>query len=118
MLKGLDLVYLFVTDMDRAVSFYRDTLGLELEYRSGDDWAQFRAGAISIGLHGTGTDELRPGGTLAFTVDDLDATRVALAERGLTFTHEGGGDRQPRFVEFNDPDGNVLGLFEYSEGRP
>jgi hypothetical protein len=30
--------------------------------------------------------------------------------------HEGGGERLgPRFVEFADPDGNVLALFEYEE---
>ena len=36
--------------------------------------------------------------------------------RGVVVGHEGGGDgRGPRFVEFNDPDGNVLALFEYEE---
>jgi catechol 2,3-dioxygenase-like lactoylglutathione lyase family enzyme len=115
-LKGADLVYFFVSDMDRAVSFYRDVLELRLLYRTGDDWAQFQAGPVQLGLHASGQGEHRPGGTLAFRVEDLDSSRVELAARGITFTPEGGGeDGEPRFVEFHDPDGNVLGLLEYPQ---
>ena len=47
---------------------------------------------------------------------DLDASKARLSERGVAIGHEGGGEgRGPRFVEFNDPDGNVLALFEYEE---
>ena len=117
-LKGADLVYFFVSDMERAVSFYRDALGLQLVYRSGEDWAQFEAGPVQLGLHASAQGEHRPGGTLAFRVDDLDSSRVALAARGISFTPEGGGEGgEPRFVEFRDPDGNVLGLLEYARDR-
>ena len=119
-LKGADLVYFFVSDMGRAIGFYRDVLGLRLLYRTGDDWAQFEAGPVQLGLHGSGQGEHRPGGTLAFRVDDLDSIRAALAARGISFSPEGGGEGgEPRFVEFTDPDGNVLGLLEYpsEEGR-
>lgn len=116
----VDLVYLFVTDMDRAVAFYRDVVELALEYRTGDDWAQFAAGPIKLGLHGAGSaGGMRAGGTLAFTVTDLDTAKARLAERGVALGHEGGGeDIGPRFVEFSDPDGNMLALFEYEGGRP
>lgn len=109
-----ELVYVFVSDMDRAVEFYRDVLGLEIDYRAGDDWAQFGAGPIKLGLHGVARGEGRAGGTVAFTVTDLDDARVRLVAKGVAVGHEGGGDRgQPRFVEFADPDGNLLALFEY-----
>jgi catechol 2,3-dioxygenase-like lactoylglutathione lyase family enzyme len=112
-----DLVYLFVADMDRAVAFYADTLGLALEYRSGDDWAQFEAGAIKLGLHAAAGGEVRPGGTVAFTVEDLETARTALSAHGVSLGHQGGGERgEPRFVEFADPDGNALALFEYAGG--
>jgi len=115
-LDRADLVYLFVTDMDLAVAFYRDVLGLELQYRTGDEWAQFAAGPIQLGLHGTGSTPARPGGTVAFTVADLDVAKAKLTEREVKVGHEGGGEgRGPRFVEFTDPDGNVLALFEYEE---
>jgi catechol 2,3-dioxygenase-like lactoylglutathione lyase family enzyme len=116
MIDQADLVYFFVSDMDRAVAFYRDVLGLTLASRSGDAWAQFGAGSIQLGLHGSGSGGTRAGGTLAFTVSDLDARKADLASKGVTVGHEGGGDgRGPRFVEFTDPDGNVLALFEYEE---
>lgn len=117
MIQRADLVYFFVADMDRAIAFYGDVLGLPLEYRSGNEWAQLSAGSVKIGLHGTGSaGEARTGGTLAFTVTDLDASKAKLAERGVALGHEGGGDRLgPRFVEFADPDGNALALFEYEE---
>jgi catechol 2,3-dioxygenase-like lactoylglutathione lyase family enzyme len=116
MIGPADLVYLFVTDMDRSVAFFRDTLGLKLDYRSGDEWAQFSAGPIKLGLHGTGSVAARAGGTIAFTVTDLDASKVKLTEQGVPIGHEGGGEgRGPRFVEFADPDGNVLALFEFEE---
>ena len=116
MIGNADLVYLFVSDMERAVAFYRDTLELEMAYRMGDEWAQFNAGALRIALHGTTHVAGRPGGTIAFTVTDLDAAKAKLASRGIELGHEGGGEgRGPRFVEFADPDGNVLALFEYAE---
>jgi catechol 2,3-dioxygenase len=117
MIGPADLVYLFVADMDRAIAFYGDVLGLTLDYRAGDEWAQFSASPLKIGLHGTGSaGQSRVGGTLAFTVTDLDASKAKLAERGVELGHEGGGERLgPRFVEFSDPDGNVLALFEYEE---
>jgi catechol 2,3-dioxygenase-like lactoylglutathione lyase family enzyme len=118
MVGTADLVYFFVSDMDRAVAFYRDVLELELTHRSGDEWSQLGAGSIQVGLHGAGSGPVRAGGTLAFTVTDLDAAKARLTGRGVGIGHEGGGEgRGPRFVEFNDPDGNVLALFEY-EGQP
>src|SRR6478735_3604912 len=50
--SGLDHVYYWVTDMDRAVAFYRDVVGLPLIRRSGDEWAEFDAGAVRLALHG------------------------------------------------------------------
>jgi catechol 2,3-dioxygenase len=118
MIERADLVYFFVSDMDRAVAFYRDVLGLALASRSGDEWAQLGAGSIQLGLHGAGSGPVRTGGTLAFTVSDLDARKADLASRGVALGHEGGGEGLgPRFVEFADPDGNVLALFEYEEAR-
>ena len=41
-----------VTDMDRAVDSYLDTLGLVLAFRAGGDWAIIAAGeGLTIGLH-------------------------------------------------------------------
>jgi catechol 2,3-dioxygenase-like lactoylglutathione lyase family enzyme len=36
--------YLVVDDMDAAVAFYRDGLGLRLKFRDAERWAEFEAG--------------------------------------------------------------------------
>ena len=113
----IELVYLFVQDMDRAVGFYETTVGLRLHVRAGNDWAQFETGTIALGLHGFRPGEpMEPGGTIGFTVDDLDAAVTGLRAKGVSIEHEGGGeDGRQRFATFTDPDGNVLAYFEASE---
>src|ERR1043165_7661339 len=45
-------VTVYVSNMDRAVKFYSETLGLKLAYRFGDNWASVEAGrGLTIGLH-------------------------------------------------------------------
>ena len=56
--RGLDFrdfikngnVTLMVSDMDRAVKFYRDTLGLALTFRAGGEWAQLSGAGMTIGF--------------------------------------------------------------------
>lgn len=112
--RGIDHVYYWTRDMDRAVAFYRDVLGLELGYRAGNGWAEFRAGPIRLALHGTEESDLPPGGTIVFRVDDLDDARSALQQRGVVFDgHEAEVPGVGRFATFHDPDGNPVQLIEY-----
>ena len=46
----LNYVIEFVADMDRAVKFYRDVLGLSLKFQS-PGWSEFSTGETSLGLH-------------------------------------------------------------------
>jgi catechol 2,3-dioxygenase-like lactoylglutathione lyase family enzyme len=43
-----------VSDMERSVRFYRDTLGLKLRFQS-PDWSEFDLGPTTLALHGGGT---------------------------------------------------------------
>ena len=45
-------VGLYVRDMERAIRFYRDTVGLELDFES-EHWTTFRTGACTLALHAT-----------------------------------------------------------------
>ena len=116
----LDHVYYWVTDMDRAVEFYRDVVGLRLLRRDGSNWAEFDAGPVRLALHGAVEGRpMQPGGaTAVFGVDDLDAVRGELAGRGAPFDeHLGEVEGFARFASFRDPDGNAVQLIEYTNPR-
>ena len=115
-LEGIDHVYYWVRDMDRAVAFYRDVLGLELLVRHGDDWAELDGGPVRLALHGT--EEDAPGsGTVVFRVDDLDSERWRLEQAGVSFDeHVGEVDGRLRFATCRDPDGNPVQLIEHLDG--
>lgn len=112
----LDLVFYWVSDMDRAVHFYRDVLGLTLLRQDGGNWAELEAGGHRFALHGVGEGQSVPtgGATAVFSVPDLDGAKVALSARGMTSTHDGDVEGYARFSSFSDPDGNTFQLIEYA----
>jgi catechol 2,3-dioxygenase-like lactoylglutathione lyase family enzyme len=113
-LEGIDHVYYWTRDMDRAVAFYGDVLGLPLAHRAGNEWAEFQAGPVRLALHGTEEASVVPSGTVVFRVDHLDEARWALQQRGVNFDgHESEVPGFARFATFHDPDGNPLQLIEY-----
>ena len=118
-LGPIDHVYYWTAEMDRAVKFYEDVLGLRLVRRDGSNWAMFETGSVRLALHGA--IEGRPletgGATAVFAVDDLETARAALERRGVEFAeHVGEVEGYARFASFRDPDGNVLQLIEYAGG--
>ena len=51
------MVTVFVSDMDKAVRFYTEVLGLKLGFRSDNEWASIKAGdGLVIGLHPASKD--------------------------------------------------------------
>jgi len=46
----LSYVIKFVADMNRAVKFYRDVLGLDLKFES-PGWSEFATGETTLALH-------------------------------------------------------------------
>ena len=75
----------FVADMDRAVAFYRDALGLPLRFQS-PEWSEFETGGTTLALH-LASDE-HPAGTvqLGLGTEDLPGFYAAREQRGITFT--------------------------------
>ncbi|HEY3210212.1 MAG TPA: VOC family protein [Actinomycetota bacterium] len=117
--ERLDLVFYWVTDMERAVSFYRDVLGLKLLRQESATWAEFDAGGRRFALHSAGDGQPVGGGagaTAVFAVGDLNQAKSELSARGVQFTHEGDVEGYARFASFLDPEGNPVQLIEYSGG--
>jgi catechol 2,3-dioxygenase-like lactoylglutathione lyase family enzyme len=74
----------FVSNMDDAVTFYRDTLGLPLKFQS-PGWSEFATGSTVLALHPS--SERNPPGKveLGFSVDDLKAFHGDMAAKGVKF---------------------------------
>jgi predicted enzyme related to lactoylglutathione lyase len=108
-------VTVYVSDMDRAVRFYSETLGLKLAYRFGNDWASIEAGrGLTIGLHpasaqspagkkGSMSIGLELSGPIHEAVKTLEA-------KGVQFHGPIHEDKAGAFAWFSDPDGNPIYL--------
>ena len=118
-LRQLDLIFYWVSDMDRAVSFYRDVLGLRLVRRDEEKWVEFESGGRRLALHAVAEGQpMTPGGaTAVFSVDDLDRAKADLSSRGVRFGHEGDVAGFARFASFLDSEGNTVQLIEYEGGE-
>ncbi len=107
----------FVRSMDEAVRFYTETLGLALQYRAGDHWAQVDAGqGFLIGIHPAG-DGANPGVSggvqIGLSVNrPIQSVVDGLQARGVAFSGEVIDDGPVKLAFFKDPDGNVLYLVE------
>jgi lactoylglutathione lyase len=85
MAPRLRYVIEFVADMDRAVSFYRDTLGLAVRFES-PEWSELTTGETTLALHPASSANPPGSIQLGFTVADLQATWRELVGRGVRFT--------------------------------
>jgi catechol 2,3-dioxygenase-like lactoylglutathione lyase family enzyme len=116
MIGSLDHIYYWTRDMDRAVAFYTEVIGLSLVRREGSEWAELDAGSVRFALHHTEDDGAASSGTVVLRVDDLDAARWTLEERGAVFdAFVGEVAGYARFATFRDPDGNPVQILEYAQ---
>ena len=117
--QGLDHVYYWTRDMDKAVGFYRDVMGLSLKRRDGDNWAEFEAGPVRFAVHSVveGHPVQPGGGTAVFEVADVDEARRVLEDRGVVFGHSAEVADYARYATFLDPDGNTVQVIEYARKR-
>jgi predicted enzyme related to lactoylglutathione lyase len=114
MLRRIGNTHYWTKNMDAAVLFYRDVLGLDLTVRAGEDWAEFDVGGTTLALHGArpGVTPPQPGATVVFEVEDLDQVVRVLRLRGVDFAGDSGETAVGRFATLRDPDGNLLQIFE------
>jgi len=116
-------VTLYVTNMDRAVRFYTETLGLKLAYRFGDHWASVELGkGLTIGLHPTseGIEPSAPKGGPSIGLElegTLEDAMKTLEGRGVNFLGVLNEGKSGRFAHFHDPDGNLLYLAQLNWGH-
>jgi len=112
-----------VKDVQRAVAFYTQVLGFNLDLQVLPAFGQVSSGNFKLILSGPGASGSRPmpdgqqqapGGwnRIVLQVDDLPARIADLQGQGVTFRNElevGPGGKQ---IQLEDPDGNPIELFE------
>lgn len=116
------LVNLYTRDIEAAVRFYRDLLGLAETFRTPregvPEHVEFRVGGFTLGLgsveaasrvHGVDAEPGRPAMALVLWTPDVDAAFATLVAAGVPVVQEphdsGNGNRN---ALLRDPDGNLV----------
>jgi predicted enzyme related to lactoylglutathione lyase len=117
MINHLMQVAVVVQDLDRAVRFYRDTLGLKFLFQAPPGLAFFDLSGVRLMLDRP--SEPLPAGVgtsiLYYAVDDIQAEHATLVARGVKFEEPPHkiaslGDRDIWMGAFRDSEGNMLAL--------
>ncbi len=116
MIDGVVGITIWTDNLERLLSFYRDTLGLTPHSVSAD-WVAFRFGGmrLNLGLH----DEVK-GPTrepyrimINLGVEDIHREHARLVEQGVEFIRPPEQEHWGGWVTtFKDPDGNVLQILQ------
>ena len=117
-LSDIRQIAITVGDVDTALAFYRDALGLSFLFQPAPTLAFLQAGDVRLMLTTPqGAGAVGANSILYFSVDDIVATQAALVARGAT------EERPPQLAArmpnhelwtgfLRDPDGNLVGLME------
>src|SRR6266702_1693054 len=100
-LSAIGQIFIRARDLDRAVRFYRDTLGMPFLFQAPPQMAFFQCGATTVMLG----------------VPDIAAAHTTLRGRGVEFISEPhlvhrAADYELWLADFRDSEGNVLALME------
>jgi len=121
MLSQIGQIAVPVTDIERAIHFYRETLGMRFLFQAPPDLAFFDVGGIRLMLDGPAKAHAGNSSVIYYKVPDIHYAFDVLSARGVEF------DSQPHLIVkmpdhelwmafFRDPDRNLLALM--SEVRP
>ena len=117
-LSDIGQIAITVSDVTKALPFYRDVLGLTFLFSPGPNLAFLSAGKVRIMLSTPqGAGAVGANSILYFKVTDIVATHSAIVARGAT------NERAPQLAAkmpdhelwigfIRDPDGNLIGLME------
>ncbi len=112
-IEGIDVVFYWVTDLDRALEFYTGALGIGAGQRHGT-WQEMNVpGTTRFALHGGSPANRSVNAVVSFVVSDLETAMAELAVKGHEPTVEITDTGRARFAEYADPDGNLIHILEH-----
>jgi lactoylglutathione lyase len=116
----VNYVIVFVSDMKRSVSFYRDVVGLPLKFES-SGWTEFATDGATLALHASGKantekdnpQEVRAGRCRpGLNVPNLDEFHGRMVEKNVPCIQQPKEVFGARIAQYVDPDGLVLSVGE------
>ena len=120
----MNYAIVFVSDMKRSVSFYRDVLGLPLKFES-PGWTEFATDGATLALHASGgpntendnpqevpAGRCRPG----LSVPNLDEFHKRMVDRNVPCIQEPKEISGARIAQYLDPDGLAISVGEERRG--
>jgi predicted enzyme related to lactoylglutathione lyase len=120
--QGLAKIILYVKDMDKQVSFYRNSLDLKVKYPEGLDnykeqiWVELVTGECTnnciIALHFDRDKQLgkdRP--KLVFSVEDIEVAHQMLIDRGVKLSPINSRQGNAKVADGFDPEGNPFSIY-------
>ena len=114
LITGTDFITVSTKDIDAAVKFYGDVLGLEQSKQWGDMPAvEFETGNLTIAVMQSdafGVERRTNNHPIEFHVDDFDGAYAELESRGIEFKGETIDSGVCWQAHFEDPDGNALAI--------
>lgn len=113
----------YVSNMDAAVRFYTEALGLKLTNRFGNDWATVQAGTtLVVGLHPASARHPRPGtkggvqlGFFLSPGDSIQELTTRLRNHGVAVS-DIIVSSEANYIQFEDPDGNPIYVGDRNPG--
>lgn len=114
MFRRIGAVVLLVSDMERSIDFYKNTLGLPLK-NSSPDWAEFFKDGTTLALHPM-KEKLkeragsRIGMLVGFMVNNMDETYQNLKKKNVEFLKEPKEEPFGKHAIILDPDGYMISI--------
>lgn len=115
-LKQIGQIAINAHDIERATTFYRDVLGMNLLFQAPPKMSFFDCGGVRLMLSLPEREAYdHPGSVLYYRVDDIEATYESLKSRGAEFEGEPHliakmPDHELWMVFLKDTEGNTLAL--------
>ncbi len=119
-IKGIDFVFLNVSDFKKSLRFYKDVLGLKKisEYKGA--WAEFDVGnvTLALGTYGKGPSakNRKNSTSIALAVQDIEGALKELKKKGITIVQPLQEHGVCFMAMVADPDGNELILHKRKDG--
>ena len=107
----LGYIIKYVSDMNTAVKFHREQLGLSLRFES-PHWSEFDTGAATLALHAASPEHQAGSCQIGFRVPDVAAFYELKSGRGIEFSAPPARLHGHNIARFKDTDGAECSLGE------